>query len=423
MHESPPLHRVLALCALAFLVLASYAVARPATESLFLEAHGSDALPQVWIAVALVSTLVVSFYNRYASSVGLLQLFQVCAALSAGGLALLLGVNALEAPGAAFALYVWKDVYIVILIELFWSYANTAFQLGTARWIYGLFCMMGSFGGMAGNLGVGKLAAVVGTSQSLWLVLPLLALTVALAWGMARWFGDSRRNAAPADLSAGFRVLLESRYLMWMLGLIAVVQVVITLVDYQFNVLLEEAYQDTDERTAAIGRVYAAIDVGSLALQAATGPVLRFIGVPFTLLGIPLMLGACIGAAVVSPRFASIAVAKVASKCFDYSLFRAAKEILYLPLGYEEKTQGKALVDMLTYRVAKGGVSILLLVLIAVKAGGWVLMLALALLGVWLFLVRALTQRWRARTEQAATDAPEGDATPSAPVSPGGRSR
>ncbi|MEE2779617.1 MAG: hypothetical protein VYE15_03770, partial [Myxococcota bacterium] len=129
MHERPGYLRVLSLCGLAFLLLASYAVARPATESLFLEAHGSQALPQVWIAVALVSTLVVSFYNRYASSVGLLQLYGVCAGVSGGVLCLLMGVNALEVPGSAFALYVWKDVYIVILIELFWSYANTAFAL------------------------------------------------------------------------------------------------------------------------------------------------------------------------------------------------------------------------------------------------------------------------------------------------------
>ena len=46
------------LCVLGYLVLASYAVARPAVESLFLEAYSSSALPSVWIAatVALSST-------------------------------------------------------------------------------------------------------------------------------------------------------------------------------------------------------------------------------------------------------------------------------------------------------------------------------------------------------------------------------
>ena len=35
---------------LAFLILAGYGVARPAIESLFLAAHGSEQLPWVWLA-------------------------------------------------------------------------------------------------------------------------------------------------------------------------------------------------------------------------------------------------------------------------------------------------------------------------------------------------------------------------------------
>ena len=69
-------------------------------------------------------------------------------------------------------------------------------------------------------------------------------------------------------------------------------------------------------------------------------------------------------------------VVKVASKSLDYSIFRAAKELLYLPLSQAEKTQGKALIDMLTYRVAKGGASVLLLIL---KKAGAALFVASAL--------------------------------------------
>ena len=55
----------------------------------------------------------------------------------------------------------------------------------------------------------------------------------------------------------------------------------------------------------------------------------------------------------------------MASKAFDYSLFRSAKEMLYIPLSYEEKTRGKALIDMLAYRVAKGGASLLVAAMLA----------------------------------------------------------
>ena len=41
------------LCALAFILLFGYAIARPSTESLFLEHHGAGALPWAWLGVAL----------------------------------------------------------------------------------------------------------------------------------------------------------------------------------------------------------------------------------------------------------------------------------------------------------------------------------------------------------------------------------
>lgn len=47
-------------------------------------------------------------------------------------------------------------------------------------------------------------------------------------------------------------------------------------------------------------------------------------------------------------------VAKSASKIFDYTIFKSSKEILYIPLSYEERTVGKAIVDMFSYRLAKG---------------------------------------------------------------------
>ena len=91
--------------------------------------------------------------------------------------------------------------------------------------------------------------------------------------------------------------------------------------------------------------------------------------VPIVMLLIPSVLLGCVIGAAVLPRMITVAVVKVASKAFDYSIFRAAKEIFYIPLSHTEKTQGKAFVDMMTYRVSKGLVSLLLLFLGAISTG------------------------------------------------------
>jgi len=329
-----------------------------------------------WIAVGCTATVVVLFYNRVAEGSQLRDLFLGTVGFSILTLVLLLAAVAAQVPYASFALYVWKDVYIVILVEIFWTFANATHGTKSARWTYGLFCVMGSFGGISANLGVGYLAAWVGTENAVWLLVPLLFFTASLATGLPELARQGAHDGgAPRTFGKGLQLIRNSPYLTLILVLIVLVQVVVTLIDYQYNRMIEEAYPDQDARTAIMGQVYAFIDGASLVLQLGTGLVLARLGVSKVLAMIPLILASAVSAFVIAPRFITMAVAKVASKCFDYSLFRAAKEILYIPLNYDEKTQGKAVIDMLTYRVAKGGASLLIMVI----AGGWVIYMTLGL--------------------------------------------
>ena len=181
--------RLIGLAALIFVVLASYAIARPATESLFLGAHGAESLPWAWLLVGIGSLVVVTLYNRWSATTDLVRIFGVVSALSAVLLVcILLGLQA-DTPGMTWVLYLWKDLYIVVLIEIFWSFANSTVPQDRAKWWYGLFCVLGSLGGMAGNLGVGWLAQATSTEQSLWAVVPLLAIGGFGGIGLARWAG------------------------------------------------------------------------------------------------------------------------------------------------------------------------------------------------------------------------------------------
>jgi AAA family ATP:ADP antiporter len=386
--------RLTGLAALIFVILASYAIARPATESLFLEANGATSLPKAWLMVGLGSLGVVTLYNRWSATTDLVRIFGVASTIS--GLILvgiLLGME-LKLPGMTWWLYLWKDLYIVVLIEVFWSFANSTVPKDRAKWWYGLFCVLGSMGGMAGNLGVGWLATATSTEQSLWAVVPLLAIGGGGGIALARFAGVNAESPTTRSTSLrdGFRVLQSSRSLWLLMGLIAMTQVVITLVDYQFSIAIEQFYPDKDTRTAAIGQVYAAIDLAALSLQLTTGPILRLLGVPLVLLTIPGLLGAAVAGYALVPQYAAIAAAKVASKAMDYSLFRAAKEIMYIPLTHAERTQGKAFVDMMSYRMAKGATSLMLLGLIGFGRPELALWLTLGCVGLWVWITVRLNR-------------------------------
>ncbi len=391
--------RVWGLAACVFLTLGTYAMARPAVESLFLSVHGAQRLPWVWLGVAVGVVMVVTLYNRWAAETDLLRVYAISAFVSSLILAGLLILNQWNTPIAVFALYLWKDIYIVVLIETFWAQANSVVPETGAKRIYGWFCILGSLGGMAGNLVAGFLATTQGlggTNMVLVYVAVLLLVTARMCKEVSRKAGEQRRkHKAPPSFRAGFDVLKNSRMLWLLMGLIATSQVVITLIDYQMNVALEVHYPQTDARTAVIGRIYAAIDLLAIGLQAATGPILRLLGVSAVLLAIPSLLGVAVAGFAVLPRFALMATSKVASKAFDYSLFRAAKEILYIPLSHEERTQGKALVDMCSYRVAKGACSLLLLGLVAWGSPGWVSIATLIIIGFWIVITIPLTRSHR----------------------------
>ncbi len=147
--------------------------------------------------------------------------------------------------------------------------------------------------------------------------------------------------------------------------------------------------------------MYAVIDAGSLALQLLTVFILRILGIPLTLLAVPAILGISVVSFLIAPSFAVVSVTKVTSKVMDYSIFRAAKEILYIPLTYTEKTQGKAVIDMMTYRVAKG-ISAVILTAIGVKAASAVLSpLMLFLVIAWLGITVVIVRRYQeAQAEQ-----------------------
>lgn len=397
--------RVLALAAASFLMMVAYSLARPSVESIFLEQFDQEALPFAWVLVAVGAAGVAAWWSRLVGRGGLVRLYARVAFASAGILVVLLALLVAGVPGTPHALYVWRDVHIVVLIETFYAFANAAFRLTAARWLYGFFGLVGALGSVVGNLAVGALAHRIGTVGALALVPALLLLIGAGALPFARSAelrpdeggpGVDEPPAAAGPREA-LRVVRRSDYLLLVLALVALAQVVVTLVDYEFLGFAERAFPEMDARTGVLGDIYAVAAVGTFVLHAVTGPTLRLVGVPGALLFIPALLGAAVSAYVLVPAFLVIATLKVCSKVFDYTLFRSAKEMLYIPLSYAEKTRGKAVVDLLTYRAAKAGASLLLLLLLEIGAGAAVPFVTLTLVALWIVLTVPVVRRFRRR--------------------------
>ncbi len=388
--------RIAALGGLAFFIFASYAIARPALKSLLITHYTADALPIAWLGMAVAVTGTVMVYGRFAATIELTRLYRYVVVVCCVTLCLAMLLYQSGVTWAVFLLFIWKDVYIVVLAEMFWSIANSLFALKTAKWIYGIFCAMGSLGGMSANFAIGPLAHELGTAHAPWLIIPILLLSAGVVFSLPKVSPAQEESRPQVDYTAGLRLVRDNRYLLCLLGIIAFIQIAINLVDYQCSALVESNFAGADERTEVFGQIYGAIDIAALVMQLSAGLIITAIGVSGTLVGVPLILALCLIGFLVAPTFGVMAVAMVAGKSMDYSIFRAAKEMLYLPLSQAERTQGKAVIDMMTYRVAKGIASVAILGFAAWSAPieALAVVALVAVLG-WLALTRILIPLYR----------------------------
>lgn len=387
--------RLATLYLMGFMLIFGYAFARPCIDSIFLEHYSNDDLPSAWLITSLVSVFVIIIYNRLNQRYAILTLFGGLSLVSAAMLAVLLGAYSVGFVPAIFILYIWKELYMVVLMETYWSFADIVFSVNTARHTYGIAMTLSSLGGILGNLVVGPVARVMGTRLALSLLFVTLILCFLIAF-LGRKVADEKPNHKEnPHVGVGIKTLLTSRYLVPLAILACTAQVVTGLIDYQFNGMLKTDIVNTDMRTEILGNIHATVNIIGVSFQLAMGLILRTIGIGSTFLSVPLMLSVAMASFIVLPQFAMIVVVKIANKSLDYSLFRGVKEILYIPLSREEKTQGKGLIDIFMYRLARGLSSLVLLGIIAIDLAPYVMQICLALVLLWLIFSVIVTRRYQ----------------------------
>ena len=391
--------RIILLCTLGYLLIFTYSIARPTMESLFLQKYGAGSLPKVWFITSIVSFIVLWCYNKVNIKFQIIKIFAYLALISLLSYLLFFLSYKNNFNYSIMALYVWKEVYMVVMIEVLWTFADIVLSQSSAKKVFGIFLIATTFGSLSGNLLVGKLAILHGTAAATLLLIPLFILLFFGALFTGKIAGD-KVPAAKQQKSSGFMDSLtsvyNSKYLFLLLFIIVCIQIATSLIEYKFSETLVNNYANLDQRTNIFGNIHAAIDIISLILQLLTAPILRIFGVNAILILVPSILFTMASLFIIMPTFNIIMSLKVAAKSLDYSLFRAAKEILYSPLPHIEKTQGKGLIDIFVYRLSKGFSSLLLMAMTSLSALFLTSYLAAIFICFWLVLTLVISKRYRA---------------------------
>ena len=171
------------------------------------------------------------------------------------------------------------------------------------------------------------------------------------------------------------------------------------MVDYQFLNAVEAAYPDTDERTIFIGRFFKYLGLVAIAVNLVLTPIIhRYLGVMAGMLVQPLVLAVFSLAFMAQPVLWVASAMKISDRGLSYSINRASKEQLYIPVDPVHTYQAKAWIDMLGYRLFKVAGSALILLLtqwlplgITVGQLGW---LTLAICLTWGFVIQQLAREY-----------------------------
>ncbi len=402
----------LPLFACFFLVLFSYSFIRPVCESLFLSAWGASKMPYVWIVSAGATALVVWVYNKFVGSARPSQLYAWSNFLAVAFFLLFYLYFSAKNRGFSLTAFIVKDIYVVILIEQLWTFCDATFSEKRAKVLYGFLAGACSIGGIVASVLTSQLAAVLGSKNLLFVGCGALILGVWLfahangKVGTALNTSRRKKSTAAKDESetggiwGGFDVVFRSKYLILICLMLMFSQFVTALIGLQFNQVLEVQVTELDTRTAYLAKFYGATNVISLVLQfGISAPMLHFLGLLLSLILVPAIMGAGSFVFFFAPTMGVLFGTRLANKSLTYSIFRSAKEILYIPLSYIEKYKGKAVIDMFIYRFAKGGIGAVIIGMQAVMAVTAVTInyMVIGLILAWILIVPLLVKEYGKR--------------------------
>lgn len=363
-------HDILLVAVNMFLLLFSYPLIRSVSTAIFVESYGAKNTPLVWILSVVALALFVSLFNKLQKTKNIFYLYRVVVTSTLVTLLVCNFLYYLKFNPSAYFYYVWKEVYIVLLVHLSLGYLNARLDFKIARIAYGPLGALGSFGGVLGGEFTNIVIPWVNKNIAEGFGLIVVGIIGILILSISAFIFRSSDNVSMA-LSEPTRprksplgsVKEVKSYVLLIAAIVGISQFVINLANFKFNLGLEQFITGAEEKGAFLGRVYRNINFLSFIFQIFLIPILfRYLKVKWIHFMIPFIY-TLVFFTTLGPigGFAPIMVLFVIYKGLDYSIFSAAKEMLYFPLGEMGRYGAKYIVDMIVYRASKMLISVVLL--------------------------------------------------------------
>jgi len=411
--EISPTWRAALLFAFFFLIISAFWTLKPLRTSTVVKALGITYYPLVKQGSLLLIPFVMFVYYTMTRYLNRPQLVHFFTSIFCLGNLLFWGLFT-WAPTTAtkVAFFYYIDIYITVMVVLFWTYLNSVYTAGDAKKVYGTIGAGGILGGILGSGIAGWLSTTLGDSiilVSTVFLLGIYSIVNALEKGQPPTSlsvpvdTESKKNGW-ASYTEGIRVVWSSKYLLAIVAIVGLYEIISSVIDFQFNASTSAAFASRLDMAGYQGRVFNSAQIISLAVMVFLTPFVHkkwgmLVGLAF----LPAVLFTGSIAFVLIPTLAIITFTIGAETAFAYSINQASKEILYVPLDAVAKFKAKAFIDMFVFRFAKAlGGTVILMALFWMEGGSSRLLMLgnIVLIAVWLFAIVYAAKAFQKKTKE-----------------------
>ena len=265
----------------AMFLFAGYEFIRSPAESIFIEQFGAGSKPYAIACVPFMMAAMIYGYGRLLSSVGAKKAMAVSMLGSAAFFVVAWALLGHAGRWLAFLLLVFKESYVVIISEQYWSFINSVLKDEEGKVFNGPVAGLGALGSLTGGWLLGRYAVGYGTEVFVLLSALLILPAVWLFWAGYGKAGEPKPSAEEAGGRKGhlhLGILKENRTVLFIAFIIFAAQVVATALDFRFTQLVQDNMPLKDARTAYLGNFWMQVNIFSFSMQfLATPLLLRYI--------------------------------------------------------------------------------------------------------------------------------------------------